>query len=181
VRVGGVAAATACQTCHAAPHGAQFGARCTHCHTTASFRTVPPFDHAARTDFPLELRHATLPCLSCHDARRRPTVRAACRTCHGDPHRGSNAFDCSDCHRADRWRIIRFDHDLTSYPLVGRHRIAACGRCHTNPNWTGVRTDCVACHALDRPRDATHLHEITCDDCHGLATWRTIRGGAVRR
>jgi hypothetical protein len=177
LRLAGVPAPTACQTCHAAPHGAQFGARCTGCHTTASFHAVPPFDHAARTDFPLELRHATLPCLTCHDARRRPTVHAACRTCHGDPHRGSNGFDCSDCHRADRWRIVRFDHDLTAYPLVGRHRIAACGSCHTNPNWTGVRTDCIACHALDRPRTADHVHEITCDDCHGFTTWRTIRGG----
>jgi hypothetical protein len=181
LRLAGAAAPTACQTCHAAPHGAQFGARCTECHTTASFRALPPFDHAARTDFPLELRHAALPCLQCHDARRRPTVNRACRTCHGDPHRGSNALDCGDCHRADRWRLVRFDHDLTAYPLVGRHRLAACGSCHSNPNWTGVRTDCVACHALDRPRDADHAHEIVCDDCHGLATWRLLRAAPARR
>jgi hypothetical protein len=174
LRLAGVTAPTACQTCHAAPHGKQFGPRCTECHTTASFRAVPPFDHAARTDFPLELRHATLPCLGCHDARQRPTVNRACRTCHGDPHRGSNAFDCADCHRADRWRIVRFDHDLTSYPLTGRHRIAACGGCHANPNWTGVRTDCVACHAFDRPRTQDHLTKITCDDCHTTTTWRAI-------
>ena len=113
-------------------------------------------------------------------ARQRPAVHAACRTCHGDPHRGSNAFDCSDCHRADRWRIIRFDHDLTSYPLVGRHRIAACGGCHTNPTWTGVRSDCVACHALDRPRTQDHLTKLTCDDCHTPTSWRTVHS-ATRR
>jgi hypothetical protein len=175
-----VAAPAACQTCHAAPHGTQFGARCTGCHTTASFHAVPPFDHAAHTDFPLELRHAALRCLSCHDARQRPTVHAACRTCHGDPHRGGNAFDCSDCHRADRWRIIRFDHDLTSYPLVGRHRIAACGSCHTNPTWTGVRSDCVACHAFDRPRTQDHLTKLTCDDCHTPTSWRTVHSSARR-
>jgi hypothetical protein len=181
MRFAGVAAPTACQTCHAPPHGKQFGSRCTGCHSTASFRAVPAFDHAARTDFPLELRHAALPCLQCHDARQRPVVHRACRTCHGDPHRGSNAFDCSDCHRADRWRLVRFDHDLTSYPLVGRHRLASCGGCHSNPNWTGVRTDCVACHALDRPRDADHTGELTCDDCHTLATWRVLRPGPSRR
>jgi hypothetical protein len=181
LRLAGAPAPTACQTCHAAPHGAQFGARCTDCHTTASFHTLPPFDHAARSDFALELRHAAVPCLQCHDARRRPTVNRACRTCHGDPHRGSNALDCSDCHRADRWRIVRFDHDLTAYPLAGRHRLAACGSCHSNPNWTGVRTDCVACHALDRPRDADHAHEIVCDDCHGFATWRLLRNRPSRR
>jgi hypothetical protein len=174
LQLAGVAAPTACQTCHAAPHGNQFGPRCTDCHSTRSFRSIPPFDHAARTAFPLELRHATLPCLACHDARQRPTVNPACRTCHGDPHRGANAFDCADCHRADRWRIIRFDHDLTAYPLVGRHRIAPCGSCHTNPSWTGIRTDCVACHALDRPRTQDHLTKVTCDDCHSPTSWRTI-------
>jgi hypothetical protein len=174
LRLARAAAPTACQTCHASPHGTQFGTRCTGCHTTASFRSTPPFDHAARTDFPLELRHATLRCSSCHDSRR-PVANPACRTCHGDPHRGSNSLDCADCHRADRWRIIRFDHDLTSYPLVGRHRIASCGGCHTNPNWTGVRSDCVACHAFDRPRTQDHLTTLICDDCHTSTSWRTIR------
>jgi hypothetical protein len=176
LRLARVVAPTGCATCHTgARHGRQLGPRCTDCHSTKSFREVPPFDHAARTDFPLELRHATLPCLACHDARQRPVVNLACRTCHGDPHRGSNAVDCLDCHRPDRWRIIRFDHDLTAHPLVGRHRIAACGRCHTNPSWTGVRTDCVACHALDRPRTQDHLTKVTCDDCHTAISWRQIR------
>jgi len=179
LRLAGVAAPTACQTCHGAPHGKQFGARCTECHTTATWRKTPPFDHAARTDFPLELRHATLRCLSCHDVRR-PALSGACRTCHGDPHRGSNSFDCSDCHRADRWRVIRFDHDLTSYPLAGRHRVAACGGCHTNPSWTGVRSDCVACHAFDRPRTQDHLTKLTCDDCHTPTSWRTTHPAARR-
>ncbi|TMQ08928.1 MAG: hypothetical protein E6J91_32105 [Deltaproteobacteria bacterium] len=181
LRLAGAAAPTACQTCHAAPHGTQFGERCTACHTTASFHAIPPFDHAARSDFPLELRHAALPCLSCHDARRRPVINRACRTCHGDPHRGSNAFDCSDCHRADRWRIVRFDHDLTAYPLTGRHRIAACSGCHANPTWTGVRTDCVACHAFDRPRSQSHPGDITCEDCHTPTTWRVAGPRAAPR
>jgi cytochrome c7-like protein/class III cytochrome C family protein len=178
MRLATTSAPQACVTCHASPHGRQFGTACTQCHGTGSFREVARFDHA-RTDFPLELRHATLACSACHDAKQRPVATRACRTCHGDPHRGSNAFDCSDCHRPDRWRIVRFDHDLTAYPLTGRHRIASCGGCHTNPNWTGVRTDCVACHAVDRPRDRLHLTKVTCDDCHSSTTWRTIR--AARR
>lgn len=174
-RLTGRAAPTACQTCHTARHGKQFGSGCTECHTTASFRTMPAFDHAARTGFPLERRHASLPCTQCHDATKRPRLNGDCRTCHGDPHRGSNSVDCAECHRADRWRMVRFDHDLTSYPLTGRHRTAACGGCHTNPNWTGVRGDCVACHALARPRDRKHQMETTCDDCHTTSSWRGIR------
>lgn len=171
-RLVSVAAPTACQTCHAAPHGTQFGTACTTCHSTASFHRVPAFDHAVKTDFPLELRHATLACLACHDARKGKTVNRTCRTCHGDPHRAANAMECADCHRADRWRIIRFDHDTTGYPLTGRHRVAACGDCHTNPNWTGLRTDCYACHAFNRPRTQDHLTRTTCDDCHTTTRWR---------
>lgn len=169
---------TACRTCHAPTrHGDQLGERCAQCHRPTSFREVPRFDHA-RTDFPLELRHATLPCLTCHDTAKRARVNPACRTCHGDPHRASNGFECLDCHRSDRWRIIRFDHDLTAYPLTGKHRLAGCGGCHTNPNWTGVRTDCVACHAFDRPRTEDHPPELACDDCHSPADWRAVLPGA---
>jgi hypothetical protein len=172
VRLAAVAAPTACTTCHASPHGKQFGSACAQCHSTASFRGAR-FDHA-RTDFPLELRHAALACAACHTPAR-PVANRACRSCHGDPHRGGNSFDCSDCHRADRWRLIRFDHDLTAYPLTGRHRLASCGGCHQNPTWTGVRTDCVACHAFDRPRDGLHLTKILCDDCHSTGSWRNVR------
>lgn len=169
----GRAAPQDCRGCHATPHDRFFGSQCTKCHSTASWRAVPRFDHD-RTAFPLERRHATLRCTACH-SQRRPAIQPACRSCHGDPHRVSNSLDCEDCHRPDRWRIIRFDHDRTGYPLTGRHRIASCGRCHTNPNWTGIRTDCVACHGFDRPRDDTHLTDLACEDCHTTASWRTIR------
>ena len=174
-RLVGAKTPTACQTCHAAIHGAQFGEACTTCHSTVSFRQTPPFDHTRKTTFPLELRHRALSCETCHDARRRPLIERSCRGCHGDPHRGSNSIECADCHRADRWRLIRFDHDLTDYPLTGRHRVAVCTECHTNPNWTGIRTDCLACHALDRPRTQDHLMLTTCDDCHTTRSWRGTR------
>ncbi len=167
----GKRAPTACSTCHATPHDRYFSTRCETCHAPSRWQAVARFDHD-RTAFPLELRHATLRCASCHDAKKRPAIQRACRSCHGDPHRGSNAWDCEDCHRSDRWRIIRFDHDLTDYPLTGMHRVAACGRCHTNPNWTGVRTDCVSCHAFDRPKDAVHATEFVCEDCHSTYRWR---------
>ena len=120
------------------------------------------------------MRHSTLRCTACHDAKRKPAIQRTCRSCHGDPHRGSNSWECEDCHRPDRWRIIRFDHDLTDYPLTGRHRVTACGRCHTNPNWMGVRTDCLGCHAFDRPSDQLHASEVICEDCHVTTRWRTI-------
>lgn len=168
-----VKAPTDCRTCHATPHDRHFPATCGSCHSTQGWAKVPRYDHDA-TAFPLELRHKTLGCRSCHDAKRKPPVTSACRSCHGDPHRGSTGYECDDCHRADRWRVIRFDHDVTAYPLVGRHRVAACAGCHRNPAWTGVRTDCIACHAFDRPRTGSHPPEPECEDCHNQWRWRTL-------
>ncbi len=173
-RLQGKPAARACQSCHAPPHGNEFGTACTTCHTTGGFKPVPKFDHGA-TEFPLELRHAELPCLSCHDARVRPTANPACRSCHGDPHRGGTQVECRDCHRPDRWRIIRFDHDVTGYPLTGRHRVTRCTDCHRNEQFIGVRSDCFTCHAFDRPRTQDHLTLLACEDCHTTTSWRAVR------
>ena len=173
-RLQALPAPRACLTCHAPPHGRQFGSDCMHCHSTAGFKPVPKFDHS-KTDFPLELRHSELACLRCHDASKRPAVNPACRTCHGDPHRGGTQVECSDCHRPDRWRIIRFDHDVTGYPLTGRHRTTRCTDCHRNEQWLGVRSECLTCHAFDRPRTQDHLGKLACDDCHTTGSWRAVR------
>ncbi len=167
--------APTCATCHVARiHGEQFGTRCEQCHSPTTFANVKPFEHAT-TDFPLERRHRTLQCTACHDTRVRRVVNSACVTCHGDPHRTANAFACEDCHRADRWRVIRFDHDRTDFPLTGRHVLAACGGCHTNPIWTGVSGECLACHARDRPNTRDHLLRSECAECHTTRSWRTIK------
>jgi hypothetical protein len=81
-----------CLACHQAldPHGGQFTDRtCDECHVTDSF-TMPEFDHA-RTPYPLDGAHATVPCASCHPSASGPDGRAirvyrplgtACRDCH---------------------------------------------------------------------------------------------------
>jgi hypothetical protein len=82
----------ACLACHRVldPHGGQFpGRACDECHTTDSFR-IPVFDHA-QTRYPLDGRHRTVPCASCHPSVTGPDGRAvrqyrplgtACRDCH---------------------------------------------------------------------------------------------------
>jgi hypothetical protein len=81
-----------CLACHQTldPHGGQFGNRaCDECHATDSFR-IAAFDHS-RTRYPLDGKHRTVPCASCHPSATGPDGRAvrvyrplgtACRDCH---------------------------------------------------------------------------------------------------
>ena len=164
-----------CATCHTPRHGDQFGKECVRCHQPTRFSDVPPFDHS-RTHFPLDRRHQAVRCTTCHDAARGPRLVADCRFCHGDPHRGRTLLDCGECHRADVWSLVRFDHDRTEFPLRGRHFTTACRDCHTNDQYTGIRSECVSCHRGDRRRaDTMHIDHrgfsFDCGDCHRPFNW----------
>jgi hypothetical protein len=164
-----------CPTCHTPTHGEQFGRECTKCHTPTRFANVPSFNHQ-QTMFPLDRRHKAVRCTTCHDQKRIPKLSPDCRTCHGDPHRGRTLLDCSECHRADRWTLVRFDHDRSTFPLRGKHFLTPCRDCHTNDQYTGVRSECVSCHRADRQRaDATHMEHrglsFDCAICHKAFRW----------
>jgi hypothetical protein len=167
-----------CASCHTPTHGEQFGRNCTACHSpTRRFADVPRFDHA-RTHFPLDRRHMALRCTACHDASTGRAPQPICRSCHGDPHRGRTLLECGECHRADRWTLVRFDHDRTIFPLRGRHFTTPCRDCHTNDLWTGLRAECVSCHRGDRQSadGALAFHRgfgVDCGDCHKPFGWRT--------
>jgi hypothetical protein len=166
-----------CATCHTPQHGQQFGGDCASCHKPTKFSDVAPFDHRAKTNFPLERRHAAVPCMVCHAPQKGDRLIPVCQGCHGDPHRGAMGTECSDCHRADRWQLVRFDHNRTEFPLRGRHFVVPCGDCHKNNVWTGLRTECVTCHAADRPSNATHAaNGWSCGNsgCHSPFSWHAF-------
>jgi hypothetical protein len=99
----------------------------------------------------------------------------ACADCHSkqDVHKGQLGKQCGTCHGAKAWREnVKFDHDLTNYPLTGMHAIVACEACHATPAFKTVQTTCFACHK----KDDVHEGRLTskCDTCHSPASWKRV-------
>jgi hypothetical protein len=170
---------SACTTCHVSRHGAEVGTQCVTCHDPLN----GPFSKARgmafaheKTGFPLERRHAVQPCTACHPASGPPPM-SACGSCHKDPHAGQLGQGCEDCHVADRWRLVRFDHDRTAWPLRGKHFVTPCIKCHTGQRWVGLTDECWDCHsnkaALGKAmRPAEHpFGPLDCSGCH-TSQWR---------
>jgi len=155
---------SACASCHADPHKGTFKERCETCHDETGFtRAGSTFDHAARTAFPLDGRHAGLPCSKCHTgaaaagpasprARGRPAaaasrtldyrgLEAACASCHADPHKGELGAGCARCHSSATFAVKTFTHEAHPELFRGAHATAACAACHARRGPTApVRT-----------------------------------------
>lgn len=84
-------------------------------------------------------------------------------------HASQGMTRCAACHRTSGWKDVRFDHDKTGFPLVGRHANAACGGCHGSDFDAPVPRHCAACH-----RDA-HTQDLGahCESCHDELTWKS--------
>ena len=144
-----------CDACHFDEHRGQMPGACTTCHSQSGWKPAPGFSHA-KTDFPLQGKHAAVDCLKCHvktmdaDAHKDapvpprsevferflPVAHASCTDCHKDPHEGRLGADCKACHTVDGWTQVRGAtgerafHEKTRYPLRGAHLDVACRSCH---------------------------------------------------
>jgi len=172
-----------CVGCHRDPHQGRLGARCRQCHDEAlGWRAT--FDVAAHrsTDFPLEGRHALLPCEECHGDRVSPGFARPTPACIG-------------CHEADRARTAalgpELDHVSAGFPT-------RCQQCHSpwrfqaaflpqheacfgiaSGNHAGVR--CFACHdATVEPLGTTDWScapkTSHCERCHEAGEVDGLRG-----
>ncbi|MBK6829533.1 MAG: hypothetical protein IPG92_01770 [Flavobacteriales bacterium] len=137
-----------CKSCHADPHKAHFPNACSQCHTEQAFTTFAGkdrFDHST-THFRLLGKHKTTDCFACHKKSSDPltvfqdrngVTENQCATCHKDPHEGKFGTDCAKCHQEKGFTALRsmdqFDHNLTDYPLQGKHIGVDCKKCHKGP------------------------------------------------
>lgn len=163
-----------CFACHKADdvHAGNNGTDCAACHAPATWPEVS-FDHALDAGFALNGAHGSLVCTACH---RGPveTARpdADCNSCHwaNDVHQGALGTACQDCHREESWaESVRFDHDITEFPLLGLHAAVACEGCHSDPSFSDTPSECVDCHA------ANDVHGqklgLGCAMCHNPNDW----------
>ncbi len=185
----------ACDACHHQKdihHGA-LGKDCAKCHGQEAWKPATNFDHA-RTDYPLTGRHAKVTCEKCHlapalklatdkDGHRvplyKPLPHKECAACHADPHTGRFGAACSKCHVTDDWKVVgkeRFNHDLTRYPLRGRHVAVRCEQCHDPKSPTGKKppfATCGTCHADAHAGKALLAgRPVDCAACHDVAGWK---------
>jgi len=147
--------AVQCSACHFDEHRGQLGTACKDCHNEKGWKPAPKFQHA-RTDFPLEGKHAEVKCVACHARERdahfsrsafpapssevfsrfKPVAHAACTSCHKDPHQNRYGQNCQSCHTVEGWLVLkgvaseRAFHEKTRYPLRGAHAEVACKSCH---------------------------------------------------
>ena len=163
-----------CHGCHLAQdsHAGRFGAKCESCHSEAKWKPVD-YDHLKLAKFALLGAHARLACHVCHSAEvARQKLGSGCVDCHKsqDPHGGALGRACDQCHNNETWvGRVRFDHDLTRYPLLGQHVLAGCAQCHASLSYKGAADTCIACH---RAKDV-HKGGLgeDCAACHSPDGW----------
>jgi len=223
-------AAVPCQSCHAtvnykAPvafaqcvdchkkdtHRGQFKLRaghgdCAECHKVEGFK--PAFftveQHRA-SDYPLEGRHAPVPCAKCHIPKGPDTIwRIAdtqCRSCHMDVHRGqfssTSHKDCDSCHTVKGFKPSTYTiarHNGTRFVLAGAHAAVVCGDCHQlgpeanaayQVQYRYEDRACTACHRdphqgefADRMKAGSgpDAQPQGCESCHSTRSWQDLHG-----
>lgn len=164
-----------CSGCHRTDdaHASRFGDDCASCHGNEAWRQVS-FDHARATRFALTGGHARVDCHACHTARVAVQKLANdCASCHrgDDVHAGAQQGGCDSCHGTESWREDqRFDHDLSSFPLLGMHVLVGCGQCHASRAYAGTPHECAACHRSSDVHQGSLGRE--CASCHSANGWK---------
>jgi hypothetical protein len=188
-----------CRDCHEGPHKGQFvhrvsGSDCSSCHSVTGFKPTR-FDREMhrQAPFPLEGKHAALPCAKCHQPEGRDAVyksgKLTCPACHADRHAGEFAAtphnnNCKDCHTFEGFKPNTFSierHAATGFPLSGRHAALACEKCHTplpaaDPaNFASARRFHFPVKTCDNCHGNPHQTKVACDTCHTTEDWKALR------
>jgi hypothetical protein len=176
-----------CSPCHQSPHGQKFSTQsCKSCHSPAGWQVVTGFDHS-RTAFVLTGKHRTVSCEKCHSGLtvRKEGVKKDfttkpfkdCTPCHTSPHAASfSEKTCLSCHTPQQWSSIsekNFDHNLTTFPLHGKHASVRCSKCHSTEErqtfknaFKLVKKTCIDCHEDKHTGQFAQKYGNDCSKCH---------------
>lgn len=163
-----------CVGCHQKndSHQGRLGTSCGDCHAATQW-PVTTFDHAKASGFALSGAHRELACTTCHEQGVDAPLGKQCTSCHADtdPHRGQLGGECQSCHADTGWLMsIRFDHGLSSFPLLGKHSALACTDCHASVAFHDAGGTCTDCHASDDPHQGRFSAQ--CSTCHNPSGWQ---------
>ena len=173
----------ACVACHKKDddakkgHQGQYGDKCETCHNAKAWKPST-FNHDTATRYVLRGKHRSTACGDCHTGHLyKDKVSSECYACHkkDDKHKESLGKDCGSCHSERGWKEqVKFDHDKTSFPLLGQHNKIECKACHKSAVYKEAPKECIGCHRKDDKHDKT-LGE-KCGDCHNERDWKTTQG-----
>lgn len=130
---------------------------CLACHTEHLGREnkiTTAFDHA--------MLEKGASCLECH----RPDTPKA------DFH-AKLTQNCSECHSTQTWKRAKFDHNLSQFPLTGKHVDLSCQDCHKNGQFKGLDGRCFSCHQQNDKHKGAFGND--CAKCHSTSTWKEAK------
>lgn len=176
-----------CASCHEDPHKQRLGNDCKACHQEEGFDRFAGrsgFNHN-KTGYPLQGQHKRVDCASCHQEMNTSGAQSVfrefagkdvdqCATCHKDVHEGRFGANCQQCHTVDSFRKLQhadqFDHQLTGWPLEGKHAPVDCASCHKGRLTDPVPHErCTDCHQdYHRGELVTDGKPTDCAACHSV-------------
>jgi len=164
-----------CQSCHIKNdvHDGKNGKQCSNCHQVDSWLKTQ-FDHDKKTKFKLQGAHKKASCQACHQndvkGKKTPTQCFSCHA-HQDVHNTQQGKKCNQCHNDKSWWLedVRYDHDLSDFPLLGQHSTLGCEACHATSNFKDAKKQCQNCHAQDDVHEKTFGQK--CKACHNTNAW----------
>ncbi len=167
--------ARSCQSCHKKNdvHEGRNGKKCAKCHQVDSWLKTQ-FDHDKKTDFKLNGAHKKASCQACHQndvkGKKTPTECFSCHA-HQDVHETQQGKECDQCHNDKSWWLddVRYDHDLSDFPLLGQHATLGCEVCHVSSVFKDAKKECIECHDQDDVHEQSLGEE--CESCHNSNAW----------
>jgi hypothetical protein len=159
-------------------HKGQYGDKCETCHVAKGWKPAT-FNHDTDTKYKLLGKHRDAACKTCHTGHLyKVKTPNDCWSCHkkDDKHKDTLGKDCAACHTEKAWKddARKFDHDRTSFPLLGKHVTTECKACHKSLLYKEAPKECLGCHA----KDDKHKGNLgkACGDCHNEREWKDTRG-----
>ncbi len=170
-----------CISCHTDFHqGTLSSNNCLDCHNTEAWRPAPLFSHET-AKFKLAGAHQKVNCEKCHakeliDNKNFQKFTGLkfnnCSDCHSDLHKGKFGANCIECHTHQSFAAVKnlnsFNHALTNFHLIGKHKTVTCNQCHTKGIRTKLQHDnCFDCHSDFHKGDFIKDERIEdCSKCH---------------